>query len=155
MSDPSKRTLKVSERVFLAIFALANLVVPAVLVEYYPFTMAPMYDARLSEFQVYEIFTPSGAPLRAEDVGLGLVNLGSAGRATTPYHRHRARIPFESVNVLGLPAPTPSEIAAVVGPRLAPLGLSHVTVVQTTYGALDSERAGPVRKETFQVRRAP
>lgn len=140
-----------AERVFLIVFALANLLIPVCMVEYYPFSMVPMYSKRLSEVSKYKVYAPNGRGLRVDLFGLDVVNLGSADHATTPFHRHRSRIPHYSSNVLGDPPMDEAAVVAAVRPVLIKMHIPYVTVEQTILGAVDGQRAGPLHTRTFTV----
>ena len=155
MSSSPTRGLRLSERVFLGLFVAANILVPLLLIEFYPFTIAPMYDTRLREVTLYAVRGPSGQPLPARDFGLDIANLGADGTATSPFHRHRARIPFDSVNIVGQPPLAPQALARRVKQQLAAMSIPWVIITRTTLGAVDAERAGVVKVEEMRVERAP
>lgn len=112
-----------------------------------------MYDRRLSMVTVYRIFAPDRKELRAEDFCLDLVSYGADGKAVTPFHRHRARTTSLSRNVLGYPPLPNAEVVQIVQKSLQNSSYPYVKVVRFTLDAVDAERAGPIRVETFKVAR--
>ncbi len=132
--------------VYIAAFVLLNLLVPALIVDLYPFSRAPMFADAPQVYCDYHLFDPDGHKLRPVDFGLRRNYWGNPVGLGVGY------LPPQSVDRFGSVAGQ-EKITAAIQTRLRQLpSLAFVDVVQDVIGDKDGEHVGVLPNRTRRWR---
>ena len=131
----------------IGLFVLANLILPPLFGDLYPFSSSPMFRDRPAAYCTYMVFGPDGVELPPADFGLhrnydGNPDCVGVGRRPAP-----------SLDRFGLvtgEAEVRAHVAKVLAGRPE---LAFVEVVQEVVGPVDSERVGVVTVHRWRVGR--
>ena len=138
-------TLSKLELAAIVTFIVSNVVVPIVVGELYPFTIAPMFRDSPKVYCDYKAWDSQGREISLSQVGLERVYDGN------PPGMGVGIRPPETLNEFGV-APSVQEVSRWVRSRLPP-GESFVELEQRVIGPIDDQRVGVVRTERFRVTR--
>jgi hypothetical protein len=139
--------LRPREWIAILFFVTANLVVPLVKVELYPFSRFPMFAGAPRQLVIYRVTDPFGRELPARDFGL---ELNPDDNPPTVGHGF---LPLPTLNELGA-MPDGNSVAAWVQARLAAAGTSpaFVDIVGEVYGPTPEGSFGLVANEAWRIR---
>jgi hypothetical protein len=146
-SEERVTRVRSGELIAIAVFVLANLIVPAVFGDLYPFTVTPMFSDSPKVYCEYRVLAPDGSILRLADFQLQREYDGN------PPGLGAGLIPSVTLDRFGI---VPEERAVVdhVARRLPTMeGLPYVDVVQEVIGPVSSERVGITRTNRWRVSR--
>jgi hypothetical protein len=128
-----------------ALFCLANLLIPLVITDLYPFSRAPMFADAPQRYCEYTATGSDGETLELAALGLDRNYWGNPLGVGVGYH------PSPSADVFG-DVPSQERIAAWVRERLRAFPtLSWVEVKQTVIGPIDSQRIGEMESNIWRV----
>jgi len=127
------------------LFCLANLLVPLLITDLYPFSQAPMFADSPRQDCDYALSDPDDRALPLIDFGLQRNYWGNPLGVGVGYH------PPESIDQFGSVA-TEAEVTAFLRRRLAQFpSLAYVQVTQEVIGDLDGQHVGTISKKTWKV----
>lgn len=128
-----------------ALFCLGHLLIPVVLHELYPFSIAPMFEDAPRVYCRYEVHRPDGTGLPLTDFGLQRNYWGN------PLTFGMGIRPAFTIDRFGCVA-EPKEVTAQVQRALAHRSeLAYVDLVQEVIGAKDSLTVGALRRSEWRV----
>lgn len=132
-----------------AVFLLANMIVPILRGDIYPFTSAPMFRDAPVVYCNYHVYAPDGAELPQKDFLLHRLYDGN------PVGYGVGVRPPDILERFGEPR-MEAEIRRHILPLLelpAYRQLPYVELVQETIGAVDENQLGVVKRERFRISR--
>jgi hypothetical protein len=133
------------ELLAVGLFCLANLLVPLLITDLYPFSRAPMFADAPQRFADYTVTGPDKQPLPPADFGLQRNYWGNPLGIGVGYN------PPPSADEFGAVA-SEETVRQTVSQRLQQRAdLRYVDVVQTIIGALDSGGVGEVASQRWRI----
>lgn len=147
MTDPPsapRPRLRPSEACAIGVFLAANILVPLILGDVFPFTTAPMFRDAPQTYSVYRVFDPAGRELPAKDLKLQRIYDGNPpgyGVGIQPPH---------TLCVFGANA-TDEEIRLHVAANYPSDGPEYLDIEHDIIGAVDANRCGVVRTDKQRV----
>jgi hypothetical protein len=130
----------------IVFFAAANVLIPLLCKELFPFSLGPMFSDRPQAYCTYRVLGPDGSELPPADFALHRTYDGDPPG-------FGGRLPAPSLDRFGV-VPSREEVVAHVVRQLARKpDLSCVEVVQEVVGPVSPSRVGVVAVNRWRVRR--